>query len=240
LGENLADSKVVVVNVDGTNPQVLGDGCMPNFSPRAQRIVYSRYGQNQGVWGMNVADQEAFLIDKDGWGAQWSPDGKRIVYSTNGPGAPNLIVTDIVEGTRERLFDAATSNYRSYTWNSKWSPDGRKIVFRGERSDGQVEVGIVDASGAKNGLVTRFVGKVSSNFAWRPDGKRLLFSYPKTADDPIQVYSVDPDKNDPPERLPGLDSTRSITVGSFSPDGKKIAIVCAKPTQPKKDEKKGP
>jgi Tol biopolymer transport system component len=241
LGETLTDSKVILVNADGTNPRVLGDGCLPSFSPRANRIAYSRYNANQGVWMMSITgpDKEPVLLDNQGWGARWSPDGRKIVYTKFAN--PNLIVYDLVEATREPLFDAAAAaRFRSFTWNFKWSPDGRKIVFRGERDDGKVEMGIVDARGAKHGLVTRFEGNVTWNFAYRPDGRRILFSYANgDPGSPTQLYGVDPATNDPPELLPGQDTGRFNSAGAFSPDGKRMVLV-SKPAPTNKKEKKDP
>lgn len=246
LGEHLSDAKVIVVNADGANPRILGDGAMPSFSPRANRIAYSRYNANQGVWVMSIAgpDKEPVLLDNQGWGADWSPNGRRIVYTTyGGAGGPaaNLVVYDLVEGTRKPLFDAATARYRSFFWNFTWSPDGRKIVFKGERDDGKIEMGIVDARGAKHGLVTRFVGNVMANFAYRPDGKRVLFSYQKDGPAfPMQLYAVDPNTQDPPELLAGQDPARPNTAAAFSPDGKRLAIVSGKPGPATKKEQKSP
>jgi Tol biopolymer transport system component len=244
LGETLSDAKIIVVNADGTNPRVLGDGCLPSFSPRASRIAYSRYGANHGVWVTSIAEPEAsLLLDNQGWGARWSPDGQRIVYTTyaGAAGPANLVIYDLVEGTREPLFDAAAAaRYQSFTWNFKWSPDGRKIVFRGERAGGKVEMDIVDARGAKHGLVTRFEGNITWNFAYRPDGRRILLSYANGGPaSPTQLYAVDPDTNDPPERLPGQDPGRSNSAGAFSPDGKRMVFV-SKPVPAAKKEKKDP
>src|SRR5688500_16682397 len=74
LGERNSDSKIVVCNADGSNPRVLGDGAMPSFSPRHNRIAFSRYSPNYGVWVMSSEgpDKELVLLDESGWSADWS------------------------------------------------------------------------------------------------------------------------------------------------------------------------
>ena len=54
------------------------------------------------------------------------------------------------------------------------------------------------------------------------------------------IYTLDPDGKDEPERLPGQDPARSNTAGAYSPDGKKLVMVCSKPTLLRADGKKGP
>jgi TolB protein len=228
------ETRVVVVNADGTNPRVLGDGAMPSFSPKARRIAYSRYGPNQGVWVMSAEgpDKECVLLDDQGWGAKWSPDGTRIVWTTSGGRSANLVVFDLVEGTREPLFDDRSAPYRSVYWNFAWSPDGKRIAFKGTRPNGKSELAIVDARGAKHGLVTRFEGSVSATFGWRPDGKQLLFSFAKPGTR-TQLFAVDPDTKEPPERLAGQDPERFNSTAVYSPDGKTIAVVSRKPAAKK-------
>jgi Tol biopolymer transport system component len=239
-GDRSPDNRVIVVNADGTNPRVLGDGAMPSFSPKARRIAYSRSGQNPGVWVMSAdgPEQESVLLDDQGWGAQWSPDGTRIVWAiSDGRGrTENLVVFDLIEGTRELLFDK-NAQYRAVYWNFAWSPDGRRIAFKGTRPNGKSELGIVDARGAKHGLVTRFEGSVSASFGWRPDGKQLLFSFAGPGSR-TQLFAADPDAKDPPERLAGQDPDRFNSAAVYSPDGKTIALVSRKPPAKKADEKK--
>lgn len=238
LGERLHQAKIIVVNADGSDPCVLGDGAMPSFSPHANRIVYSRHGANQGVWIMSAAgpEKECFRLDANGWSADWAPDGRHIVYATDGDNAqpPNLLVYDLVEGTRRPLFDAQTARYQSFFWNFTWSPDSRRIVFKGERGDGSYEMGIVDARGAQHGLITRVEGEIMANFAWRPDDRRILFAYPRAGKStPMQLWSIDPDTKQLAELLPGQDPLRSNTAAAFSPDGRKIAMVSG----PRKQQK---
>src|SRR5262245_17600312 len=55
------DSKIVVVNADGSQPRILGDGGVPSFSPRGDRIVFRRTGSNKGIWVMSSEGPEREL-----------------------------------------------------------------------------------------------------------------------------------------------------------------------------------
>jgi Tol biopolymer transport system component len=140
------------------------------------------------------------------------------------------VVYDLIEGTRERLFDADSPQYQSVFWNFKWSPDGRKIAFKGQKDGNKIEMAIVDARGAKHGLVTRFEGNLTPSFAFSPTGKRLVFSFQTSEPGSRQqLYSVDPNAKDPPELLRGQDTMRPNVNPAYSPDGKKIAFARGKP-----------
>jgi len=233
LGEKNSDSKIVVVNADGSNPRVLGDGAMPSFSPRHNRIAFSRYAPNYGVWVMSVEgpEKELVLLDEEGWCAEWSPDGKQIVYAASTGSAANLVVFDLVEGVKIPLFEEGASPYANVFWNFCWSPDGRQIVFKGQRTDGgKVEVAIVDARGARHGHIVRLEAETPPNFNWTHDSKSVLFGQ-KTADrgNRLQLYLMDASSKDPPQLLGGQDPQRANSSGAFSPDGKQLLVVSRKP-----------
>src|SRR6267142_2841840 len=212
LNETNTDSKIILVNADGTDPKVLGDGAMPSFSPRHNRIAFSRYQPNYGVWVMSVEgpEKELVLLDEEGWSAKWSPDGKRIAYTIAGENAANLVVFDLIEGERIPLFDEGKSPYSSFFWNFAWSPDGRRIAFKGQRIDNEkLEVGIVDPRGAKHGLVSRHESKRIYNVSWTHDSRRILFAQPSPErNNRVQLFLMDADSTDPPEPLPGQDMQR--------------------------------
>src|SRR5688572_31787611 len=174
-GERGPNAKIVVVNADGSNPRILCDGAMPSFSPQGKRITFTRYSPNQGVWVMSTdgPDTELVLLDSEGWGAQWSPDGKHIAYAKTGSDEANLVTFNLVEGITTELFEAGQVPYEQFFWNCAWSPDSRQIVFKGQRPDEKLEVCIVDARGAKHGLIVRHEGDVRpNNFDWGHDGSR--------------------------------------------------------------------
>ena len=235
LGEKSTDSKIVVVNADGSDPKVLGDGAMPSFSPRTKRIAFSRYEPNYGVWVMSSEGPEKELVqlDERGWSARWSPDGTQIAYTvpdeTNN--TANLVVFDLIEGELRPLFAEGKSPYASFFWNFSWSPDGKQIGFKGQRvGNMNMEVGIIDARGAEHGLVTRYENKNVFNVSWSHDSKRIFFGQqsPQRANR-MQIFTAAVESKDPPELLAGQDAARGNSVAVMSPDGKQLLMVSRKP-----------
>jgi Tol biopolymer transport system component len=242
-GETHVNAKIVVVNADGSKPRVLGDGAMPSFSPRKNRIAISRYDANQGVWvmGSDGPEQELVLLDPEGWGADWSPDGRQIVYAVYSDGGANLVVYDLIEGVRTSLFEEGKLLYSSFFWNFAWSPDGRKIAFKGQRTDGRVEIGIVDAKGMKDGHVTRFEGEVTPNVAWTHDSKQLVFSRATPErKNRVQLWIMNAGTKDPPQLLSGQDAERINVTAAFSPDGQSLLVASREPPAKKPAKKAAP
>ncbi len=229
-GESVPDSKVIVVNADGTSPRFFPDALMPSFSPIGRRMVVSR-PKARGIWVIDL-DKEApdnFIeVDLRGWGADWSPDGK-IVYATYGSTGANLKVVDVAEG-RRLVFNEIKSPYAQIFWNMAWSWDGQRIAYKGSNRDGKLEFGIVNARGEKFGLLTRDTGNLLASFAWHPDGKEVLYVKNSEERGHFQIYSADPDSKDAPKILAGCDPDRSYADIAYSPDGKQILISCWKRT----------
>lgn len=236
LKETNDDSKVVVVNADGSQPRILGDGGMPTFSPRGDRIVFRRAGANKGIWVMSSEgpEKELLSIAPEGWNPRWSPVDERVVYITYGENQ-NLVVFDLAEKKRTPLFEQNQCPYSSFLWNVAWSPDGKKIAFKGRRhSDEKWELGIVDARGAAQGLVTRLPTEVW-NITWCGECNRIFFGmWTPARGGGVQLFSLNPDNKEPPRTLSGLDPARRNSLALHSPDGKKLLMVSAK--VPPKDE----
>jgi TolB protein len=241
MGGSVATGQIAVVNADGTKPRIIGEGVMPSFSPGGKRIAFSRASVG-GVWitSLDEPDQEPVQLDAAGWGTSWAPDG-RIAFAISNGGGRNLAVVDLVDGTRELLFDAQTSPYRSIYWNMAWSPDSKRIVFKGITREGQVEVGVVDSRGEKFGHIRRPYSDVHESFTWSADGSRILVTKPcPERENLAQVYSFNPDKDEPLELLPKQDPQRASTTAASSPDGKQLVISCLMPVALKVPAAKSP
>ncbi len=68
----------------------------------------------------------------NGWGAQWSPDGKQIVFYDG----VKIMVYEVASGKIRQLLSAETHPYKQVFWNMGWSPDSTQICFKGKKADG--------------------------------------------------------------------------------------------------------
>jgi Tol biopolymer transport system component len=173
-----------VVNADGSNVHRLANYeyvyvNRPVWSPDGGKIAFSAGVQfPDGEWESNI-----YVIDADGSNVQrltqhagsniqadWSPDGKQLVFDSTRNGSWEIFV-----------MDADGSNVQRLTHNDKvdarpvWSPDGQRIVFHSNR-DGSLdqpgayseyEIYVMDADGGN-------VERITSNdhYDGHPDWKK--------------------------------------------------------------------
>lgn len=215
---------IYVVNPDGSDLQILlpGAGWEPTWSPDRSKILFA-----STLHGGGQADEEVYVMDADGsnirrltntpgdstssWAADWSPDGEKIVFTSNRYGSTlgwdgydlyvmNADGSNVQRLTREPGFDASPA----------WSPDGEHIVFRSTResTDG---IWLI----ASDGTGPRRLSNYGARPAWSPDGKKIAFMGRG------EIYVMDADGTNI-QRLthrPGPDSHPD-----WSPDGSEIVF----------------
>lgn len=233
-GESVGNSKIVIANTDGTKARILIDGCMPSFSPAGKRIAFSRQNPNSGVWIMNTdaGDGGLVLVDAQGWGIDWAPDGKRLAYIWHTTGGANMTVVDLVEGSYHEVFEGKRSPYRMIDYNFTWSPDGKKLLFRGVTPINNMETVIVDVNGSKFGLTSRpHPAEIENHLSWRAEGNLILVTGREGNGKRKQMLVFDPTKPDAPKRLSNQNPDLDYTDASFSPDGRSIVVSVEKPKQ---------
>lgn len=220
-GEDYGEANIIVANSDGSSPKNLGPGAMPSLSPHGNRIVFSQYDP-RGVWVMYADGSGRRVLDPEGWGAQWSPDGRMLAWTIRDEGAANIRLYDLIEGQLRTVLEGDHRRYRSIYWGFDFSPDGKRLCFKGTTSDGQEELAIVSVEGSSKGFNVRLKEKMGSNLAWSPDGKQILMNKWCNQRKRQQVYVLDVDSDEPAKLLEGQDPQRSNTSAEWSPDGKKI------------------
>jgi dipeptidyl aminopeptidase/acylaminoacyl peptidase len=114
---------------------------------------------------------------------QWSPDGRRLAYVRDG-----AIGVVEVDGSRQTIV----AEHPAGNSQPRWSPDGRRIGFLSRRR-GWSQVWLVDAPVPRRGrppLAPRPpepaaltpVGTDVEQFAWSPDGSRIVYGAQRPTD----------------------------------------------------------
>src|SRR3984885_12909356 len=98
-----------------------------------------------------------------------------------------------------------------------YSPDGKWIAFSSDRN-GNLDVYIIPAKGGEAKQLT-YHSADDNVLGWTPDSRSVLFSSQRSEDFMAKLYTVPIDGG--LERSAGPDMG---IAGSYSPDGKKLAI----------------
>jgi len=160
----------------------------PSWSPNGKRIVFLRTFENLGetsppprteIWVMDedgtgqervvslgdLGDPEPY--GSESWRVSWSPDGRRLVYSTD----EGIFVVDIVGGEKRQLLGGIGK------W-PEWSPAGDSIVYsrRMSRATSALWVMGSDGSGQRQLTHPDEQREVDRYASWTPDGHQIVFS----------------------------------------------------------------
>lgn len=220
-GEGFANVQIIVANADGSDMKVIGPGAMPSWSPGGKRIAFSQPSPN-GVVIMNADGSKLKMIQERGWGAQWSPDGRKIAYSLFDSGKANIQIYDLIEETKTMVFPAGESPYSNLYWNMSWSPDSNWLCFKGRNaSDNTYEVGTVNTAGMKEGFKVHYKNKKapSADFAWHPQGDKIIF-FPNS--NPATLVQFNPAEDKAPEPFNTVVKGKVNGGVCFTPDGQNL------------------
>ena len=209
----------------------------PVWSPDGKRIAFkSDRDGHVNVHGW--PNHDIYVMDADGsnqqnltnnpaddWDPSWSPDGKRIAFTSrrDGPFNIEVYVMDADGGNLQNL----TNNPRDDR-NPSWSPYGAHIVFSARRKGHfenkfsiTHEVYVMDADG---GNQQRLTDNRSNDWdpSWSPDGKRITFMADRKGNlEKFNIYVMDADGGN----LQNLTNHRAWDGSpSWSPDSQRIVF----------------
>ena len=226
--------QIYVMDADGKNQRRLSNDPFlnwdPSWSPDGKRIVFT----STEAKDIERKRPQIYVMDADGknrrrlsnrfikdaeWHPAWSPDGKRIAYTSSGAmdtagGFWRIYVIDADGKNRQILSDDAVDDRQP-----SWSPDSKRIAFASWRDGFGKGIYVTDADGKNQ---QRLTDNLSHEWepSWSPDGQRIAFVSHRDENTDIYVMDADGGNQRRLTRNPALD-----TNPSWSPDSKKIAFV---------------
>ena len=189
----------------------------PNWSADGTMIAWHETTAADSPADLFVAARDGTAVRRVAAGshAEWSPDGRRLVFEGQLEEAGNfdIYVLDLGTGTARRL-----THDPALDWAPSWSPDGRLIGFTSRRT-GSDQLYVVNVEGGSEHAVTSGPGS-SVRLHWSPDGTRIAFGSDRAGD--AEVYVADADGSN---AVALTDNTAADWDPAWSPDGRRLAFL---------------
>jgi Tol biopolymer transport system component len=177
-------------------------------------MVYLHVVADTDIWKVpmeNGRAEAAILLitsTKRQWDPRYSPDGKKIAFTSDRGGLTDVWVAN-ADGYEMTQVTTLKGNG---TGGARWSPDGKQIAFL-SKVDGQWEIFMVDAQG---GAAVRITNNPAHDTApmWSPDGKWIYFASDRSGQ--YEIWKTLPKENSSPVQVTHHGGYSTI----FSADGK--------------------
>jgi Tol biopolymer transport system component/DNA-binding winged helix-turn-helix (wHTH) protein len=202
----------------GTPRPVEGVGVIawaPSVSLKGNRLVYQQMSFKDSVFRLNLTDNThrpgvpTILRSEKGinWRPQFSPDGKRFAFESNGLGYPEIWACD-----SDGSHCAPLTSLRGTAGAPRWAPDGRYIAFE-FRPKEHSEIYLLEVGGGAPTLLPTLPGSDNGGPNWSRDGKSIYF-YSDRGGEPFQLWKV-PVSGGPPIQI----TKNGGVFGAESADG---------------------
>jgi serine/threonine-protein kinase len=157
----------------------------PRFSPDGKRLaVEVQSGTGNEIWIANLAAGTFERLTRGGFNdrPEWTPDGSRVLYSSNRAAAnPLWLQPADGSGPGELVYQGPDAIREGV-----FTPDGRTIVFRSDTRDSARDVYLLPLDGSRSPVPILTSGNDEKHPRLSPDG--TLLAYTSNESDREEVY----------------------------------------------------
>ena len=180
------------------------------------RLAFERASQVLSVFKLRTRGEPEPVLVSSAWdyNPQFSPDGRRIAFSSRRSGDVEEIWLASADGSGAQQLTHGPGTRQTLP---AWSPDGRQIAFESTGANGRADIWVIPADGGVPRQVTTDPGEENAP-VWSRDGKRIYFLSDRDGDgswgghDTWQV----PAEGGPSTRVTaGRQQPRRVRVGSM-------------------------
>jgi len=224
-------SRIYVATLDGTSIAEVGPGIEPSWSPSGQHLVFSRYSPHRGIWISDSNGHALRLIDDQGWGARWSPDGRRIAYTISNRGLTQFMIADLVEDESAAIASGRRYSTAQSSWNFCWSQDSLRLFVETSASAGgqhRFEFTSLDLHGDRGGELTSRAGYLNTDLLAGPDESTVVFAPRLRKYGAERLHVMNVRSSDAPVYLEGQEADRRNSGMSWMPDHKTLVYLSRK------------
>ncbi|MGH8149936.1 MAG: hypothetical protein ACRETB_08185, partial [Steroidobacteraceae bacterium] len=204
---------------------------VPRVAPDGRRVVVVRFtAQSVNLWLLDGARMSRLTFGaSDDFYPVWSPDGTRIVFSSNRSGAYDLYQTLVNGAVGDAQPLLSSGRVKIPGAPTSWSPDGRFLLYRSSTRQTGADLWVLPMVGAHSPSVFLKTPFAEDKGVFSPDGRWVAYESNESGRFEIYVRPFHPPGAKDSDAASGAAQWQVSTAGgidpTWRPDGKEIYYV---------------